>query len=403
MKILHINTNDFGGAYIAAERLHKALLHNKIDSNFLCLNKISTGNPYTEKFHPKKAPCLFRLLRRLKLVRYAHERNTQSIKGKTENFEIFSFPNTDYNIENHPLVKSADIIHLHWVANFLDWPSFFKRVCKPIVWTLHDMNPFLGGFHYLGDRNRNKAFFQDLEEKYISIKINSVKHKENIHVVCPSYWMYTQSLSSSILGKFPHSIIPNCIPVEIFQPLDRLKSRNIFGLPPNKKVILFVAASVSNPRKGFKLLTRALNFFNGDDYQLAIVGNSSLSDLVKTKSLSNLGEIENEEQMAAVYSAADIFVIPSIEDNLPNTMIESIACGTPIVGFNIGGIPDVVIDGFNGFMANKIEPDELYITILKALHFNFDRQKIAEDALKRFGPDVQIARFIDLYRSLSDN
>lgn len=403
MKILHINTNDFGGAGIAAIRLHEALLRNKIDSNFLCLNKTRIGSQYSEKFIQKKAPWLFRLLHRLKLVRYAHERNAQSIQGKTGNFEIFSSPNSDYNIANHPLVKSADIIHLHWVANFLDWPSFFKSVDKPIVWTLHDMNPFLGGFHYLGDRNRNQALFQDVEEKYVSVKINAVKHKENMHIVCPSYWIYTQSLSSRILGKFPHSIIPNSIPVEIFKPLDKLKSRNTFGLPPTKKVILFVAASLSNPRKGFNLLTQALKNFNRDDYHLAFVGKSSFPDLLETESFFNLGEIDNEEKLAAVYSAADIFVIPSIEDNLPNTMIESLACGTPIVGFNIGGIPDVVIDGFNGFMASKVEPDELYKTILKALQYNFDRQKIYEDTVIRFGPDIQAGRCIDLYRSLIDN
>jgi glycosyltransferase involved in cell wall biosynthesis len=401
LKILHISTNDFGGAGIAAIRLHKALLHNNIDSNFLCLNKTSIGTPYTEKFVQKKAYWLFRLLRRLKLVRYAHESNTQSLRDKTGNYEMFSFPGTDCHIANHPLVNNADIIHLHWVANFLDWDSFFKKVKKPIVWTLHDMNPFLGGFHYLEDRNRNQALFQHLEEKYISVKINAVKDKENMHIVCPSHWMYTQSTKSQILGKYPHSVIPNSIPVTTFKPLDKLKSRAIFGLPPNKKIILFVAASLSNPRKGFELLLKALDHLNSEDYVLAVVGYSSWRDFPQTASFYNLGQIEDEELLAAAYSTADIFVIPSIEDNLPNTMLESLACGTPIVGFNIGGIPDVVIDGFNGFMATKVEYAELYHTIMRALYYNFDRQKIYEDTLKRFGPDIQAGRYINLYNSLN--
>ena len=293
MKILHINTNDFGGAGIAAIRLHKAMLNKKIDSNFLCLNKTSTGTPSCKKIVPKKAFWLFRLLHRLKFVRYAHEINTESIKEKVGNFEIFSFPLTDYDITSHPLVKEADIIHLHWVANFLDWHSFFKHVNKPIVWTLHDMNPFLGGFHYLDDRSRNKDVFQALEEKYVSIKINALKEFKNMHIVCPSNWIYSESSKSKILSKYLHYVIPNSVPIDTFKPLDIFKSRALFNLPNDRKSILFVAASLTNPRKGFELLIKALNSQDRKEYALVIVGQSSLSDFYKVDNIYYLGQIDD--------------------------------------------------------------------------------------------------------------
>lgn len=403
MKILHINTADHGGAGAAALRLHIALLHNNIDSNFLCLNKLNSHTLKCEAFVQKRASCLFRLLHRLKLVRNANEQNTESLKGKVGDYEIFSFPTTDYDIASHHLVKEADIIHLHWVANFMDWHSFFKKLKKPIVWTLHDMNPFSGGFHYSGDMNRNKYIFHELEEKIFSIKINAVRKIEQIHVVCPSNWIRNQSLHSAIFGQHPHYLIHNSVPIDIFRPLDKLKSRSILNLPNDGKIILFVAASITNPRKGFDLLLKAIHCLDRNKYSLAVVGYSTLSGIYQADNVYHLGHITDEEVLATAYSAADLFVIPSIEDNLPNTMIESLSCGTPVVGFNIGGIPDAVLGGFNGFIVDKINSNELYQTIIKALDYNFDRQRIVEDAVKRFGPNVQTLRCLDLYRHLLNN
>ena len=400
LKILHINNNDLGGAGIAVVRLHNALLEKDIDSNILFLNEFVSGKPNSYKFLAPKAHWLFRLLHRFKLMSYKHEINTESLRGKVGKYEMFSFPATDYNIARHHLVKEADIIHLHWVANFLDWGSFFKVIKKPIVWTLHDMNPFLGGFHYLNDKNRNNDIFQELESKYISIKINAIKNFDNLHIVCPSNWICSQSRHSKILGNYPHYVLPNSVMVDTFKPLDIFKSRVLFNLPNDKKIILFVAASLTIPRKGFSLLMNAIERLDNEEYALAIVGDISSLDFKESKNIFYLGKINDESILAAAYSAANLFVIPSIEDNLPNTMLESLACGTPVVGFNIGGIPDAILSGFNGFIVDKIDSDDLYRVIVNAINYNFDRYKIAEDAVNRFGPNSQASSFIDLYNSV---
>jgi glycosyltransferase involved in cell wall biosynthesis len=401
LKILHINTDDYGGAGIAALRLHKALLNSKIDSSFLCLNKINEDTPNCQKFLKRKAHWLFRLLHRLQLVSYAHELNAKLLRGKNCKYEIFSFPATDYDITNHELVKEADIIHLHWIANFIDWHSFFKKVNKPILWTLHDENPFLGGFHYSEDMKRNEEEFYDLDHQLFSIKFNAVKHIKQIQVLCPSNWIKQQSMNSLIFGKYPHFVIPNSVPVETFRPLNKLESRSFLNIEHDRKVILFVATSLTNPRKGFELLLNVIHRLDSKLCSLAIVGGNSSHSIFQDVNIYNLGQISDEAILAKVYSAADLFVIPSIEDNLPNTMIESLACGTPVVGFNIGGIPDAIFNGFNGFIADKTNSDELYHAIFKALNYEFDNPKIAADARKRFGPELQIDRCIDLYRLLS--
>ena len=358
------------------------------------------GETNIQKFIRGKPFWLYRLLHRLRIMRYAHELNKESIKNKVGNYEIFSFPLTDYDIARHPLVKEADIIHLHWVANFLDWGSFFKGIKKPIVWTLHDMNPFLGGFHYLYDKNRNNDIFQELESKYISIKINAIKNFINLHIVCPSNWICSQSRHSKILGKYPHYVLPNSVMVDTFKPLDIFKSRVLLNLPNDRKIVLFVAASLTIPRKGFALLMKAIERLDNEEYALAIVGDISSLDFKESKNIFYLGKINDESLLAAAYSAANLFVIPSIEDNLPNTMLESLACGTPVVGFNIGGIPDAIVSGFNGFIVDKIDSDELYRVIIYAINYNFDRYKIVEDTVNRFGPNIQASSFIDLYNSV---
>ncbi len=394
-----INTNDYGGAGIAALRLHQALLEQKIDSHFLCLNKSKSTVPKCESFFKNKAKLLFRILHRIYLVKYAYERNKNLINGKTGDFEIFSFSSMDYDISAHPLVKDADIIHLHWVADFLDWKSFFKNVDKPIVWTLHDMNPFLGGFHYLGDKKRNFLIFNALEEKLISTKIFALRKVSQLHIVCPSKWLQQQSMKSEIFGAYKHYVIPNSIPVNTFRPLDKLKSRQVFNLPLEKKIILFVADSVDNHRKGFSLLQKALQYIDDHNYALAIVGRYTAIELNQRISAYHLGYISDEVLLASAYSAADIFVIPSVEDNLPNTVIESLACGTPVVAFNVGGLPDLISNGINGFIAEKINVEELYQAIVKALNYDFTRSHIRNNAVSKFKPSIQVSKYMEIYKA----
>lgn len=400
MKILQISKSCKGGAGKAAIRLHESLLSKKINSTFLCLEH---KNDQVEKVFVPPSPQRyigFKIAQKLGFPIFRSDWNKRKLRRYEGNYEIFSFPRTEFNLLKSNLIKEADIIHLHWVANFLDWPSFFSKVNKPIVWTLHDMNPFMGGFHYRGDLERNQNEFKRIELENHLIKEKAIREANNLTIVPLSNWLKKSSLSSDILGRFPHTIIPNGLNTQKFQSFDKQFSRQVFGLPANKKVILFVAERVSNYRKGFDILINALSSIDKKELSLAIIGKVKKQEIDKLEGLNFLGFISDERLLTLAYSAADLFVIPSREDNLPNTVMESLACGTPVVGFNIGGIPDMVKPPMNGVLVDELSETALAKGIQQALSMDFDRARIREDAVQRFDQSVQASRYIELYKSL---
>lgn len=401
MKILHISTYDRGGAANAALRLHQGLLNLGKSSKFLCLHQSNRQIPEVYSFSRIEQALFLRGLKKLGLYQTQADKNQRQIQGLEGKYDFFSFPNTDYDLTKHPLVQEADVIHLHWVANLLDWPSFFKRLDKPIVWTLHDMNPFQGGFHYAMDVERNQGLFGSLESALQNIKAKSLEGVQNLTITPPSQWLTRESQSSAILGAFFHQTIPYGLDTDIFRPQDQDFSKKVFGIPKKRKVLLFVADSMENPRKGMDLLNQALLSCSNGNMVIVTIGGGRVESLPQEWEHLHLGRIQDERLMALAYSAADLFVVPSREDNLPNTVLESLACGTPVVGYSIGGIPDMVIDGKNGFLGPELSPEALALTIQKALDFTFNRAWIREDALRRFDQSVQAQRYIKLYKSIN--
>ncbi len=416
MKILHINTYDTGGAGKACMRLHQGLLEENIDSKAL-IKERSYYLPLTfsfilalANFRVKLKHKLVGIGKKLKLLStYSEQERTEiALEKVRKGLEMLSYPFAITDITESPLYKDADIIHLHWVANFLDWQSFFAKNTKPIVWTLHDQNPFLGIEHYaerfLGiDDNgmpiERKYQKQELQEgeKMVDFKKNVLKNIDKITIVAPSKWLFEDSKKSQVFEKFEHFHIPYGFSINIFKPYNRDFCREILGLPQNKKVILFVADSVDNNRKGFVFLKKALEKIKNDEIVLCAVG--SKTNIEKKINLIELGKIQDERLMAMAYSAADVFVIPSLEDNLPNTMIESLLCGTPIIGFPVGGILDVLEDSENGYLCSEISVDTLQKNIeifLNNSHL-FDRQKIAQKAQEKYALKVQAKKYINLY------
>jgi glycosyltransferase involved in cell wall biosynthesis len=402
MKILHISTSDYGGAANATLRLHQGLLNAGNISKCLCLQQSNRKVAEVYGFERKKQTLFFRFLRKLGFSTSQADKNQRQIQGLEGKYEIFTFPNTDYDITKHPLVQEADLIHLHWVANFLDWPSFFISVKKPIVWTLHDMNPFQGGFHYADDMERNQKIFGKLELQMLDIKLKALKSVSSLTIITPSEWLTQASRNSAVLGRFPHQTIPYGLDTQLYRPLDKNFARQIFNLPQDKKLLLFVADTVANPRKGMDLLTEALRLLSEKDLVIVTIGGGNVGPLSDQQHI-HLGRINDERLLTLAYSAADLFVIPSREDNLPNTVQESISCGTPVVGFQIGGIPDMLIEAKNGFLAPQQSPEALSQTLKKALDSNFDRTSIRKDAFKRYDQSVQAHRYLELYKEILSN
>lgn len=417
MKILHINTYDFGGAAKSCIRLHLGLLKTNLSSKVLLNQKTqNVENTFVfqdtteHSFGKKLKNKVIRIAKELKILPLynAQEKRVIQLQKERKGLEAFNFPISTSDITQNPLYYEADIINLHWVANFLDWKTFFAQNTKPIVWTLHDQNPFLGIEHYaerfIGiDENGypipRKYTDLELQESayWLIYKKKCLQNVKNLHIVSPSKWLLESSKNSELFAQYPHYHIPNGFPTDIFRPLDKKVCREILGLPLEKKIILFVADSVESTRKGFAFLKKALEQLQNPEVCLCAIG--SKTQLEQKENLIELGKIVDERLMAMAYSAADVFVIPSLEDNLPNTMIESLLCGTPVVGFPTGGICDVVENGKNGYLCEEISVQNLYEAIgwtLENLN-SLNRYLISNDAIQKFSLNKQAEAYKKLY------
>ena len=424
-KIVHLCVQDFGGAGKAAYRLHKGLQKMGVTSTMLVLNKKSK-DPTVKIIHNKfidpsiqnsdtadyESPLWLR-----QVLRW--QTGLEIYPNRPAGLEMFTDALSDIQLETIPEVMEADIINLHWVAGLLDYanaPLLLRD--KQIVWTLHDMNPFTGGCHYSGNCTKYRsscgacpqlgsANEEDLSRQIWNQK-NYFFNNLNVHVVTPSEWLAKCVSHSTLLSEKPVEVIPNGFPLDIFLPKEKTKARQMLNLPKNAKVILFGADSVVNARKGFVYLLGALNkMASKKDGDVVILTFGNLPEGIKidtTYTLHSLGSITDENKLAYAYSAADVFVIPSLEDNLPNTVIEAMSCGVPVVGFEIGGIPDMIEHKKNGFIAKPKDISSLLEGIDWALSLSdegIDVSTFCRDyAENKFSQKIQAEAYKKLYTTL---
>ena len=317
-------------------------------------------------------------------------------KEKTQ----FNWSFSPYSISKHFLTKEADVVHLHWVAHFLDYKALAK-LNKPIVWTLHDMQAFLGGFHYLSYQEQHQDY-QRLDEMVRIGKEKALRNMNNLTIVSPSQWLLNLSEHSSLFQRFPHKLIPYGLSLETFCTMDKKEAQRYFSISTSKKVVVTVAESFADPRKGAGYLVEALKMLDPNKYLLITVGEGHLQDLKMEQ--KSLGFVGNEHALAQSYAAADVFVITSVEDNLPNTVLEALACGIPVVGFAIGGIPEMVMDGVNGNLVEKGDIAQLSKVLSELLEDDTSLKQMAlgarATAIERFSMEQQANRYKQLYRSI---
>ena len=402
MKVLHIGTKDTGGAAIAAIRLHRGLLASGVSSSFLFLKRhreVECSYDFKKmlSIRPSLLANIRRLIFRKDTVAYKQKQQLKRFPGT---YEGFSFATSDYDITEHPAYQDADIVNLHWVPRFLDYPSFFRKNKKPLVWTLHDMNPFLGGFHYEGDLERNSEDLRKLSELVLKQKVEALKDAK-IHIVAPSKWMLNASCRSQAFSSFPHSHIPYGLDLSVFKPLDKHFCREVFNLPQEKTILLFISERIDHQRKGFDLLQNALSGIDTSSITLCAVGDQTP---VSDESIRSIAGIRDERLMSLLYNAADAFVLASREDNFPNVVLEATACGTPVIAFPIGGIPDIVQNEFNGVIAEGEEPTSTSLrqAILRFLNSSapFDRTKIRNYTSERYALSDQASAYTALYQQI---
>lgn len=399
MKVCHLTTSTSGGAGIAASRLSKGLTGLKVSS------AVQSRASRSLRAYKQVLELIFFKFDKFKLRR---------IKGSYEALSSHRVRNFKYSLSKY------DLCNLHWISLFVDWEAFFTdRELPPLVWTLHDMNPFLGLAHYQEDadklrtelaegRSLDDTTCSDLDHKTwrekqsILTKIAS----DQIHFVCPSQWLANE-VKKSFLKRFPITVIPNGIDTKILKPINRAVAQEI--LSSNKqglKTILFVADSVGNRRKGIDVLINALSFIGKpSDYELLIMGKGFEEDL-DAFSVSNLSYISDDRLKSCVYSSADLFIIPSREDNLPNTVLESLACGTPVIGSNVGGIPDMVRPGLTGDLFEVGNAEDLAGKI-DAWFRRDDLEQISKNcrdvAVNEYDISIQAKAYKKLYEDILKN
>jgi len=417
LKVVHLNTYDGnGGAGRACLRLSDALKSNGVDSKVLVYYKFGQ-KPKIDTFSKNifaKAKAVFNIM----AERYFAKLFVKAVKTP------FSLQWFGKSIVNHPELKSADIIHLHWVNHGFLSPKFLAELDeleKPIVWTFHDSNAFTGGCHV---RYSCEHFHQQCGNCPL-LKFdgpNDISHKNwlrkqkayselNFHIVAPSNWMANSVKQSSLLGVRKISVIPNTLEIDVFKPYVKAEAKKILKIPAHHFVLMSgFMPSKNDKHKGTQYLIDALNELAArpeipnEQIELVIFGNKDEKDVPEFPFKTTfLGTISKDEHLAKCYAAADAFITPSLEDNLPNTVMESLACATPVIAFKTGGIPDMVMHLKNGYLANYESATDLADGI-EWLFLHEDKEAVQKEArrtiLNHFAPSLIADEHEELYQSL---
>ncbi len=366
MRVVHLSAYDlFGGAGQAAFRLHVALRESGVDSRMMVRRRDSDRDDIT-------APggALMKLW--LRVQRRCDRLALAGNRAAAANFSVGWVPD---GLSHHLGVLKPDIVHLHWVAHgFLRLESLAK-IPAPVVWTMHDMWTFTGGCHYAGTCGRfaescgrcpllGARRDHDLSRSGWGRRQRIFASKPITHV-SPSRWLAERARESALLRSADVRVIPNGIDAARFGPRDRRAQRRRWGLPEDRLLILAGSAQLrGNPRKGFPDLVQSLDWLGRlgvkRAVELVLFGSAApVTGELSGFKVHRLGEIAGEDAMASLYAAADVFVAPSLEDNLPNTVIEAMAVGTPVVAYATGGIPEIIDHRVNGLMAPTGEPARL--------------------------------------------
>jgi glycosyltransferase involved in cell wall biosynthesis len=419
VKIVHINTYySNGGAGRACQRLNQALVRSGINStiwvNFSFDN--NTSNNFSTGFFRKWVTAAGIILERIVAKFLLKPLKTP-----------FSFPIWGRDISGHPAVKEADIIHLHWVNHSFLRPRDLARLArldKPIVWTFHDSNAFTGGCHvrygcdHFHQECGNCPLLKNAHSEDLSHKIWKARERAYSHlpfsVIAPSRWMMESVLASKLLGGRQILQIPNTLDTAIFKPADRTEARNTLGLDQDRFTMLSgFMPSRKDLHKGTSYLLEALEIFIAnhpearDRVQLVVFGNRGTGTETEFPIPATfLGTISDDKKLALCYSAADAFLAPSLEDNLPNTVMESLSCGTPVIAFTTGGIPDMVGHLQNGYLAKYRSAEDL-ATGIKWIYDHRDNQQIRQNARTtvetRFSEEIIARQHITHYTHLLES
>lgn len=404
LKVLHIATDTSGGAGGAMMRIHQSLLDAGVDSKVLV--RYNNNFDATYKAVPS-TKCGFwygtkigRLIRRIlhQWNCYVSQRDLVFEKRKNIDRDLcFTLPISEYKIHTHPLTEWADIIHLHWIQDFLDFPSFFENVKKPIIWTIHDMNPMFGGFHHVRLRDKYMDRFGELERACYSIKKDALSRNRNVSIVALSKEMHNMlAVHEFFIGRTIHDIA-NSVDTGIFTLGDKQKLRCKYGIPMNSYILLFANGHLNDTEKGLVELVRALEILNNKELTLLCVGNGELPK--SNINTIQLHRMSNQEEMAQMYQMADMLVMPSKQEAFALTPLEAMSCGKPVVITPVSGANDLMRT-FTGEIAMNFTPEAIAEAIKNAMKKEYDEEQIRSYIVDNYNLDIIGQKYIDVYNQL---
>lgn len=410
MNPLLVSTQDKHGAGTSAYRLHAGLQRIGVPSKLLVrdqgMDDAAIDAPATE------------LGKGLSRIRQSVDAlPLRWIKPKNPSFSLEWVPD---RLVADVKRLSPDLVNLHWICKGYVQIESIAKLGKPVVWTLHDMWAFTGGCHYHegcdryqescgacpqlsnpGVRDASRWVWNRKRRAWTSL---------NLTVVAPSRWLAECAQSSSLFGNYRVETIPYGLDTEVYKPIERHLARRLLNLPNDKRLVLFGATVLSDRRKGWHLLQSALEKLSqsGMREQLECVVFGSYRSEREARGIKThfLGRLNDDVTLALAYSAADVFIAPSIQDNLPNTVMEALACGTPCVAFKIGGMPDMIDHCQNGYLVAPFDVDDLVQGVLWVLG---DRERHAqlgsyarEQVEQRFSLERQAYQYQSLFAQVLD-
>jgi len=403
MKAAILTTFSYGGAGKAALRLHRALKQIGADSDLLAKKKkpadldvvqLDDLEIHSDLIDNFVAPDFYKNIK----------------PGNT--LSSLPYPSIGFNYLEH--LRAYDLINLHWISDFIS----LEAICKmdqPIVWTLHDQHPFTGACHYTHGCDKYKDNCDrcpqlDNNDFNITRLILEAKCKylpKDIIVVSPSNWLADCARQSRLFKNNRIEVIPNAIETGVYKPCNKTEAKRLLGLPEDGKAIMLGAWDLCEQRKGVSYFIEVFRKMGQMENIRALLSENRLTILTFGEGSSILkdfehickpmGNIEDENLLVQLYAAADVFALPSKEDNLPNTMLESLACGTPVTAFRCGGMADTITDGLTGYLADPFNTDMMAEQICAALYNEAMPALCRNYAEEHFRLEMQAVQYLQLY------
>lgn len=370
MKVLHISNSDIeGGASRAAYRIHRGLLSTGVMSQMFVFQK-QTQDPAVQSVSNRIAKAFPRLLSYLDVLPTRLYRKRQHSPGWAPPWGTGWLKVGDAEAARH----RTDIAHVHWIGSEFFSVGAIQKLGRPVVWTLHDMWAFTGGCHYAQKCTRYEedcgrcpilGSDRDLDLSHWVWKRKFAGWRDaDITIVAPSRWIGELARRSSLFRDRRIEVIPYGLDLATYRPIDKALARSLLGLPQDRRLVLFgTGTGATDPRKGYAYLQQAMQKLSlstiPESTDIVVIGPAASDEAIQGWRSHFLGVLHDDISLALIYSAVDVLAAPYVEDNLPNMILESLACATPCVAFEIGGMPDMIEHLHNGYLARPFDPNDL--------------------------------------------